>query len=83
MQTAEASNGASRDNRQLDFQQFFALRLGQALDSLGTDEIDQQRDGGASHQLITADLHDADAARFDQAGDARRRGGDQLRAAAG
>ena len=79
---AEASNGASANNRQIDSQQDFAGRLGQPLDSLGMSEIDQQRDGGASHQLITADLHDAEPARFDEAGDAGRRGGDQLLALA-
>jgi hypothetical protein len=55
--------------RQVDAEQPFARLLGQAPDTLGSCQVDQQHHGRARHQLITGKLHDADAAGFDQAGD--------------
>ena len=74
---AEASNGASREHRQIDAQQSFLRRFGQALDAVRRHQIDQQRHRRPRQQLARRELHDADAAHLDQTGERGRRGRDQ------
>ena len=74
---ADASNGARARSGSSTPSRVSRGRLGQALDALRRHQVDQQDDAGTGLATPARQRHDAHAAHLDQAGDARRRRGQQ------